>query len=322
MSLVMAASPEGRPRYIFPERFGRHRCLKGLTEMNAHRQQQHIRPNRTGSVPAVILAGGINRIPLDEDYCPELKALIPFAGNVSIVYVLRALRRSEGIGPVAVVGDRNRIREVLGDAEDIEFLPPGATLLDSIATGLKHFHGAPKVLVTTADLPLLTPEAVEEFLAACAEQGGNPGTGLYWSMVPQGCFLGPFARCRKGYNRFRDISVCHGNLLLVTPSILEEFAVNTPLEALYRARKSSLRCALACGWRVGLGYLFGVLLFRRLSLEQMARLLSGRFRFPLKPVLLYRPEAALDVDEPEDYRLVREQLEVSESKTRSDELNF
>lgn len=50
-------------------------------------------------------------------------------------------------------------------------------------------------------------------------------------------------------------------------------------------------------------------LLRALTLDQMAALLSRRLGLRVEPVLLEHPEVTLDVDEPQDYALVRELLE-------------
>lgn len=264
---------------------------------------------RNTTTPTVILAGGINRIALADAYRPSLKALVPFAGKPSIRYVAEALRQSSRIGPIAVVGSEQDLRQRLTDIPELTFLRPGKTLLESLTLGVEHFAGHPSALITTADLPLLTASVVDEFLDVCRDKNGHPKADLQWAMIPREAFSGPFARVAKGFNRFRDVAVCHGNLILIDPAVLENFAANTPLEALYRARKSTLRTALNCGWKVASAYFFGVLLLRRLKLEDMARVVSRRFGVRIVPVLLPHPEAALDVDEPEDFRLVNDLLQ-------------
>lgn len=254
-------------------------------------------------VPAIVLAAGKNRRNLAANYRPELKALVSFSGTPSFLHVTRALQKVQKIGDIAIVGPDSDLRKELEENAHLKILHPGKTLLENIATGVRHFRRHPAVLIAPADLPLLSPEAIEEFLEKCHEHDESL-SGVYWAMVPQRCFRGPYAKIQKGFNRFRDETVCHGNLLLITPDILEKFAINTPLEALYRARKSSLRVAFVCGWRVALSYLMGVVLLRRFTLGQMAERISQRFNVEIHPVLVCRPEVALDVDEQDDYRLV------------------
>lgn len=192
-----------------------------------------------------------------------------------------------------------------------ELLPAGETLMESLFTWLGHLRESPAVLCTTADLPLLRTVAVTEFLQACARAGGT-ARGLFWSMVPEHAFTGHFARASKGFNRLRDIAVCHGNLYLLRPELFLSSALGSRLYRLYRlyrARKSSIRAVLVFGPQIGLAYLVGVHLLRRLTLERMAGIVSRNLGLEVVPILLERPEIALDVDEPRTYDLVRELLE-------------
>lgn len=260
-----------------------------------------------GPVDALVLAGGINRIRLYQGYSPGYKALLPFGGKPSIRYVLDALEGVPQLGRRVVVGPPE-LRGTFPHPGTWELLPAGETVMESLFTGLEHLRQSPAVLCTTADLPLLKPVAVTDFLQACARAGWT-ARGLFWSMVPERAFTGPFARASKGFNRFRDIAVCHGNLYLLRPEIFLSSSLGSRLNRLYRARKSGIRAALVFGPQIGLAYLIGVHLLRRLTLEGMAAIISRSLGLALVPVLLERPEITLDVDEPWDYDLVRELLE-------------
>jgi hypothetical protein len=113
---------------------------------------------------------------------------------------------------------------------------------------------------------------------------------------------------------FRDVTVCHGNLLLVNPSLPHSEAAMSRINAMYAARKNAVKCALAIGWGLGLAYVVGVHFLHLLSLEAMAGKASRRFGFGIVPVLMPYPEVCLDVDEAADYELVRERIEEREGR--------
>lgn len=256
---------------------------------------------------ALVLAGGINRIRLYNEYKPGYKALLSFAGKPSVQYVLDALLQNPGLRRGAIVGPPSLSLDEFGlDPAAWELLPAGETVMESLFTGIEYFRQSPAVLCTTADLPLLTPAAVTDFLASCA---AHPGADIHFAMVPEEAFTGPFAAMGKGFNRFRDRNVCHGNLFLLAPDQLFSSRLDSCLDRLYAARKSTLRAALVLGPKVGLAYLVGVQLLRCLSLERMAAIVSRRLGLTLVPILTDHPEVALDIDEPWDYRLVSELLE-------------
>jgi molybdopterin-guanine dinucleotide biosynthesis protein A len=264
-----------------------------------------------GCLNAVVLAGGINRIPLFEGYRPGYKALVPYHGRPSILYVLDALKAVPQVGRVCIAGPEAELRPALegtvhgGDA--CAFVAGGETLKESIFSGLRHFAGSPRVLVLTADLPLITPQAIAEFLTACARIETTENA-LFLSMAPRSCFTGPYERCDKTFNRFRDVEICHGNLWLADPRIIENRRTARCINTVYSARKSPVASALAVGLRVGLAFVLGVHLLHALTLEQMTRIASRRFGVEGVPVIVEHPGIAIDVDEPADYQLVLEQL--------------
>jgi choline kinase len=62
------------------------------------------------SLPAVVLAGGINRIALFPGDTPGYKALVRVGGRPSIYYTLRALDAVPEVESVAIVGDQAALR--------------------------------------------------------------------------------------------------------------------------------------------------------------------------------------------------------------------
>jgi 2-phospho-L-lactate guanylyltransferase (CobY/MobA/RfbA family) len=263
-------------------------------------------------VNAAVLAGGINRIPLYAGYTPGYKALVPFCGRPSILYTLDAARAVPQVARVCIVGPEAVLRPALegtvhgGDACD--FADGGETLRDSIFSGLRHFAGSPRVLVLTADLPLITPQAIADFLAAVERIKTPDRATLFLSVVPRRCFTGPYEHFTKPFNRFRDIEVCHGNLWLADPRLLQSTRATARINRIYRARKNPVASALAVGLRVGLSYVLGVHLLHALTLERMTRIAARSFGVGGVPVIVEHPEITIDVDEPADYRFVVEQL--------------
>ncbi|MHB9132577.1 MAG: NTP transferase domain-containing protein [Armatimonadota bacterium] len=253
----------------------------------------------------VVLAGGINRVELFEGYTPGYKALLPIGGQSSIQYTLDALRAIPRVAQICVVGPED-LRHAVG--ADAAIVPAGETLMESIFNGLRHFADSPPVLIATADMPLITPAAITDFLDACAQQETTYAENLYLSVVPKRCYTGAYAQFTKGFNRFRDVAICHGNLMLADPRILQNTAVTRRVNALYSARKDPVQSALAIGLRVGLSYVLGVHLWHLLTLQQMANIASHRFHFGLLPVLTDHPEITIDVDEATDYAFVVQQL--------------
>ena len=180
--------------------------------------------------------------------------------------------------------------------------------LGSFLTGLKVFQDSDRVLVTAADLPLLTPAITDAFIDACAEMTTTYGVNLYLPVVRKEQFTGAFVGVSKAINHFRDGVYAHGNLALVDPRILRTASALDRINAMYAARKSEVKSALALGLSVGLSYVVGVHLLHALTLDRMAAIASRRFGVGIVPVTIPYPEVAIDVDEPADYQVVRKLL--------------
>ncbi len=254
-------------------------------------------------VPVVILAGGVNRIELYPGYEPGNKALILFHGKPSLQYTLAAVSGSGRAGEIAVVGPEAELKEAVA-GHQVTFIEPGEALLENIIRGISHFESEPRVLIATADIPLVTPEIVREFVGTCEAIPTSYQGNLYLSVVPKEAFTGPFAVQGKGYNRFRDTAICHGNLFLADPRFLRNERAMSRINGMYAARKSPIKSAMAVGLGLGLTYVLGVHLFHLVTLSGMARAASKTFHMGFLPVPCPHPEIALDVDEPADYELV------------------
>ena len=137
-------------------------------------------------IDTVVLASGINKVPLYEGYEAGYKALLPVCGRASIHYSLDALDGVPEVGRICVEGPTALLEPELAaraDRSRIEPIAGGETFLDSLVIGLKHFPDSKQVLFVTADLPLISPEAIGDFLEGCAAHPAERPC-LYVSAVP------------------------------------------------------------------------------------------------------------------------------------------
>lgn len=262
------------------------------------------------AVDVAVLASGVNTIPLYEGYMPGYKALIPFCGRASIHHVLDALLRVRAIRKICIEGPRHLLEKELKGRltpERVVVAEGGETFLDSLLTGLERFRYARSVLFVTADLPLITPEAVRDFLSGCTASMTEYEHNIHVAAVPQTSYTGRFQEFTKPFNRYRDITVCHGNLFLVSTGLLENQDLRRRAASLYSGRKTVLS-RLALGWKLGLTHLIGVDLLHRVALQEMAAMVSRHLGIGICPVLIGHPEVTMDVDDADDYRFVQEWL--------------
>jgi len=273
----------------------------------------------TGGQPidVVVLASGVNRIPLFPGDTPRNKALIPFHGKSSLCRVLDALDAVPDLGRVCVEGPVEQLRPEIATrsgGRPVELIAGGETFVESMVRGLEHFRSSKRVLFVNADLPLLTPAAVDAFLDAMPAQDPDHVGRLFVSAVPEPAFRGLFARPTKPFNGYRGLRVCHGNIFAVDPGLLDLPGLRKRIDALYRGRKNAVTSTLALGLDIALVYMLGVELLHWISLPEMARYVSRRYGFGIVPVVLPWPELTEDVDEPDDYTFVEQVLEEREQQ--------
>lgn len=263
----------------------------------------------------VILASGVNQIPLFEGYVPGYKALLPYHGKASIQYVLEALLGVPAVRNICIEGPRQLLQQELAAQlatrdGSLTLIEGGTTFLESLVLGLEHFSTARRVLFVTADLPLVTSAAIQDFLDA-GESAPARDAALAIAVVPRTCFTGAYTHFTKPFNRYRDIAICHGNLFLVDPQLLKVPQLQARINRFYAGRKNALLTTLALGWRLALVYMIGVELLHVLTLRQLARFTSRQLGFTVAPVLVEHPGISIDVDEPDDYAFVRDRIEES-----------
>jgi GTP:adenosylcobinamide-phosphate guanylyltransferase len=246
-------------------------------------------------IPAVVLAGAPNTGRLREVAPVSWEALIDVRGRPMAAYVVEALLATPAVGEVAVVGPPE-LEEACA-SERVLFLAPRGSMIENLTAGLDAFPDAPRVLIATADIPLLTPAAAAGFLDLCA--GG--GAEVYYPVIPRAVVEKALPGVRRTYVRLRDGVFTGGNLGLVDPRAIRRCLDRA--REFVRLRKKPLRLALV----VGPGFL-GRFLLGRLTLREAERRVSELFGFRGRAVVAPFPEIGVDVDKPADLEAVKRAL--------------
>lgn len=243
-------------------------------------------------VDALILAGSPNNGPLKDCSKARYEALITIGQKSMIEYVVDALAGCSLVDRIVVVGPQKELTGVLGERKVIIGNVSG-NVTDNVVMGLKQIPDANRVLLATSDIPLLTPQAIEDFLSQCQDQEAD----LYYPIVPREVVESKFANSPRTYVNLREGVFTGGNVFLLNPAIVEECIPKG--QEIIKARKSPLQlCRL-----VGLMFLLKFLT-RSITLseaqEKVSRLLGIRGRV----VISGYPEVGVDVDKPSDLDMI------------------
>jgi hypothetical protein len=154
-------------------------------------------------------------------------------------------------------------------------------------------EGSQWILLSTADLPLLTPEAIRDFLERCFKVEAE----LYYPIITRQSIEEKFKGARRTYVRLKEGTFTGGNLALMRADALTPCALKG--EKLVKLRKSPLGLARQIGLLFILKFILG-----RLTLAEAERSFSRLLGVKGTAIITPYPEIGMDVDKPEDWELV------------------
>ncbi|MBP2643920.1 MAG: cofC [Firmicutes bacterium] len=239
---------------------------------------------------AIILAGGeSNKLSQPGGF----EALIDIGGKPMVTFVAEALAASEKVRRIFVLGPSKELAKCKfpGNAVVVE---GGKTIVETIRRGIAELHHNDMTLIATADIPLLTAEAVNDFLGQC----NNVSADLYYPIVRKEVNERRYPGVRRTYVRLKEGVYTGGNLFLINPAIVDVCAGMA--DKIIANRKHPLRLCRMLGWSFVARFLLGTLRLAEVE-ARVADLLGITGAVIQSPY----PELGIDVDKPSDLELVR-----------------
>jgi hypothetical protein len=275
-----------------------------------------VRPNRDAPPIEIACAAGAN-VPLD------LVAASPQSREAPPAQSESPLSRSAGRGGRVsesfAFGPVREIRRVLvaGDVPP----PPGCfpvagggSLVDTLINGVAALASSEtQLILITADLPFLTPEAVADFVER-AEQ--VQPADIVFSIVPAAVCAERFPTMRRTTLRIREGEFTLGGLSRISPGFVRDR--EAVIREAYARRKDKVRLAAMLGPGLMLRFALAQILPRALTIpyleREVGRLLGGaRARAVISPFA----GVGVDVDKPEDVEIARAELSAGTVKPPS-----
>lgn len=249
-------------------------------------------------VDVLVLAGSRNDGPLKQCSSVPYEAMITIGRKAMVEYVIDALKSCRRIGKIVVVGPPDA--PGFCDRKDIQFVKAEGSLMENVARGVKCLPDAKRVLLATCDIPLITPQAIEDFLDKC----GNRSAEVYYPVVPREAVEKYFLNVKRTYVTFKEGDFTGGNLFLIDPG-----AVVRCMEMgqqLVDARKSPIRLSRL----MGVPFLLKFVL-RMVTLKEAEEKASALLGVEGAVVVTTYPEVGVDVDKPSDLELVSKVLDTA-----------
>ncbi len=246
-----------------------------------------------GMMEAVLLAGGVNKGKLAERSSERWEALIDIKGRPMAAYVVKAMLDSGIISRVVVSGP-DELKAALSEFGDkVTLVKPGEHLLDSLLNALSEVRESMAV-IGTADIPLLTGDAIKEMAEAC----GRDKAEVYYALVYKEDYDRQYPGGERTYVKLKDGVLTGANLFLASKDAI--MARKDIISDMYAKRKNPLAMAIS----LGLGPIMLLkLVTGRVSVKEIEAIARKSFKLEGRGVRIRNASVAMDVDKPSDLDL-------------------
>jgi hypothetical protein len=212
--------------------------------------------------------------------------------------VLDVYRQIDGIGRTVLVGPENEL-SFLKEDYPVEILPESDSLMGNLLLASRHLQAENYLLISSADIPLLSTVAVQDFLEQCQPLDCD----FYYPIVTREASEKVFPGEKRTFISLKEGTFTGGNLFMVNPIHLEPLAPT--IEQFLAYRKKPLKMVSL----LGVGFVFSYFA-KQLSISQLEERFTKLLHVKARAVISSYPEIGFDVDKPSDLALIREKLPV------------
>lgn len=248
---------------------------------------------------AVVLAGGPHDALARTHPGAINKAFVPILGVTLVERTLIALRDAPSVDRIIAVAPHAAHAVAALKLAD-ETRNDGIAIRDSLRNGLAGLAPDEMVLVSASDLPILNPDAIEDFISRARSTDADVGYGC----VEQRVHARAFPQVPHTWAHLRDGTYCGGGMIALKPRALPHLEVF--IERLGAARKNPLRLAGLFGWDVLLRYAL-----RQLTIADAETRASQLLGAPARAILSPFAQTAVNVDRVRDIALAESILAAS-----------
>ena len=251
---------------------------------------------RDSMLDAIIIAGGSNSGQLRKCSNEASEAMVRIGPKPMVRYVVDALIESKRINKIVVTGPAE-LNKIFPE-DSIEVAESEGTVVGNAVAAISLLDSAKPVLIATCDIPLLTAEAVNDFIDSCSYEDAD----FFYTIVPMEEVERHFPGITRTAVKVKEGTFTGGNLFIVNPEAVPRSAAKAQEFVDYR--KSPLKLSKLLGLKFVLKFLFG-----QLAIPELEKKVSELLTIRVKAVISLFPEIGIDVDKPSDYFIVFQHLE-------------
>ncbi len=243
---------------------------------------------------ALVLAGGLNDEAMLRLTGEKARCFIKVGELPLLEIVLKALRGCSAVGRITCVGNAERLEHLRGTLID-DIIPEGESLQENFLNGLKSFENSDYVLVTTADIPLISAEIFDNLFSLFSRDEVD----LYYPIIPIDIVEARFPGGKRTVQKLKEGEFTGGNIFLLNPGAVIR---NKPkFDRIIECRKNKYEMVKLFGLPFIIKYMTNNLDLA--SLEKKAFNILG---CSVKGVPCPHAEVGFDIDKPEDYKVAVE----------------
>jgi len=244
---------------------------------------------------AVILAGDNEDRKVKQGSVVANKALLKINGRNMVDYVLDCYRSMNDLAGVGIVGPQDKLSHL---GEDVTVIPQRGDMVSNVRAASDTYQEG-WLLLSSCDIPLITPESVRDFLSKCQ------GADMFYPLISKQDCDRVFPDMRRTWVKLKDGLFTGGNVILIRSSMVATAA--GPAGNFFAARKSPLQMAGLVGITTLVKLMLAKLSIGELE-NKMAKILGLN---SCKAVITSSPELGTDVDKETDFNLISEKLRIA-----------
>lgn len=252
-------------------------------------------------ISTIILAGSNNDGFLKECSDASNEALIKIGNKAMVEYVVNAIEDAKEIQRIVVVGPKEELDKLYHDKPHIFTVESGDSIIKSLLQGINVLEEGTdkKVLVVTADIPLITGQIIDDFIGQCR----NKELDVIYPIVSKELNEEKFPGVKRTYAKLKEGVFTGGNIFLINPGIVAKCAILA--EKIISLRKSPFKLVEFIGLSCILKYSLGIL-----SIPAAEKKVSRILGIKAQALIVSHPEIGVDVDKPSDLELVTKVLSI------------
>lgn len=240
---------------------------------------------------AIVLAGGKK-----DSNSGINKAFFKIRNKYMIEYVIETLKKTKYIDKLAVVGPKDKLEPVIGSM--VDYIAEGTdSIVSNILLALEFFPGDKEILLVTSDIPMITVEAIEDFI----DRSRQKNVDLCYSIVDKKVNDEKYPGVRRTYARLWEGQFTGGNVFFFNPAIKDR--CKDFVDKMLEYRKSPAKMAGMLGFIFLIRLALGILTINAIQ-KKCEKLMGIKGAAIISPY----PEIGNDVDRISDLELIEKYI--------------